>query len=131
MLPSKHGGHLESKHPHLQHKPTSYFKRMSEQQGKADDSLRSLITVSDKVQIASCQVSELIAQNMKIHTLDESLILPACQKIVSAMLGNESAMKISRITLSNDTVNRRIMKSFLILRKMYVLINSSVLILHC
>ena len=46
---------------------------------------------------------------MKAHTLGESLILPACQKIVSMMLGNEAAMKISKITLSNDTVNRRIL----------------------
>ena len=46
---------------------------------------------------------------MKAHTLGESLILPACQKIVSMMLGNEAAMKISKITLSNDTVNRGIL----------------------
>ena len=107
MLPSKLGKHLKSKHSHLQDKPTSYFKRMSEQQGKAADFLRSLMTVSDKAQIAFYQVSELIAQNMKSHTLDESFILPACQKIVSAKLGNEAAMQISEITLSNDTVNRR------------------------
>ena len=108
MPPSKLGKHFKSKHSHLQDKPTSYSKRMSEEQGKAGDSLKSLMTVSDKAQIASCQVSELIAQNMKAHTLGESLILPACQKIVSTMLGNEAAMKISKITLSNDTVNRRI-----------------------
>ena len=45
---------------------------------------------------------------MKAHTLGESLILPACQKIVSTMLENEAAMIICTITLSNDTVNRRI-----------------------
>ena len=68
---------------------------------------------------------------MKAHTLGESFILPVCQKIVSTMLGNEAAMKISKITLSNDTANRRILKYHLILRKMYVVINSSILILHC
>ncbi|XP_022243613.1 protein FAM200A-like [Limulus polyphemus] len=83
---------------------------MSEQQGKAADSFKSLMTVSDKAQIASYQVSELIAQNMKAHTLGESLILPACQKILSTMLENEAAMKISKIPLSNDTVNRRILE---------------------
>ena len=56
------------------------------------------MTVSDKAQIASYQVSELIAQK-KAHSLGESLILSACQKIVSTMLGNEAAMKISKITV--------------------------------
>ncbi|XP_013791861.1 protein ZBED8-like [Limulus polyphemus] len=83
---------------------------MSEQQGKAADSFKSLMTVSDKAQISSYQVSELITQNMKAHTLGKSLILPACQKIVSTMLGNEAAMKISKIPLSNDTVNKRILE---------------------
>ena len=68
------------------------------------------MTVSDRAQIASYQVSELIAQNMKAHTLGESLILPACLKIVSTMFENEAAMIICRITLSNDTVNRRILE---------------------
>ena len=62
--------------------------------------------VSVKAQIASYQVSELIAQNMKAHTLGESLILPACKKIVR-MFGNEAAIKISKIFLSIDTVHRR------------------------
>ena len=68
------------------------------------------MTVSAKTQITSYQVLELIAQNMKTHTLGESLISPACQSIVSTMLGNDAAMKISKITLSNDTVNRRILE---------------------
>ena len=99
MLPSKLGKHLKSKHSHLQDKATSYFKRMSEQQGKAADSSKSLRTVSDKAQIASYQVSELIAQNMKAHTLGESLILPTYQNIVSTVLGNEAAMKMSMMTV--------------------------------
>ena len=61
-------------------------------------------------QIASYHVLELIAQNMNAHALGESLILPACQKIVSTMLENEAAMKISTITMSNDTVNWRILE---------------------
>ena len=51
MLPSKLGRHLKIKHSHLQDKPTSYYKRMSEQQGKAADSFKSLKTASHKVQM--------------------------------------------------------------------------------
>ena len=68
------------------------------------------MTVSDRAQIASYQVSELIAQNMKAHTLGESHILPAYQKIVSTMFENEAAMTICRITLSNDTVDSCILE---------------------
>lgn len=110
MIPSKLGKHFYTQHSHLKDKPTSYFKRMSEQQTKTANSFKRLITVSDKAQIASYQVSEMIAQNMKAHTIGESLILPACKKIVSTMLGNEAAMKISKIPLSNNTVHRRILE---------------------
>ena len=48
---------------------------------------------------------------MKAHAFGESLILPACQKIVSTMLGNDAVMKISKITLPNDTINRRILET--------------------
>ena len=47
---------------------------------------------------------------MKAHTLGESLILPACKKIVKRMLGNEAAKEISKVPLPNDTVPRRILK---------------------
>ena len=81
-VPSKLCKYFKSKHSHLQDKPTSSFQWMSDQQGKAADSFISLMTVSDKAQIASYQVSEMIAQNVRAHTLGDSLILSACQKIV-------------------------------------------------
>ena len=49
---------------------------------------------------------------MKAHAIGESLILPACKKIVSTMLGDEAAIKIGKIPLSNDTVHRRILEMF-------------------
>lgn len=88
----------------------SYFKRLLEQQTKAANSFKSVMTVSDKAQTASYEVSELIAQNMKAHILGMTLILPDCKKIVKAMLGNEAAKEISKIPLSNDTVHRRILE---------------------
>lgn len=110
LLPSKLNKHFQTKHSHLQGKSASYFKRLSEQQTKTANSFKSKMTVSEKAQIASYEVSELIAQNMKAHTLGESLILPACQKIVKTMLGNEAAKEISKVPLSNDTVHRRILE---------------------
>ncbi|XP_014772618.1 zinc finger BED domain-containing protein 5-like [Octopus bimaculoides] len=112
LLPSKLNKHLKTKHPYLQDKSTNYFKKLSEQQTKAANSFINKMTVSKKAQIASYQVSELIAQNMKAHTISESLILPACKKVVSTMLGNEAAKEISKIPLSNDTVHWHILEMF-------------------
>ena len=47
---------------------------------------------------------------MKAHTLGESLILPACGKIVNTMLENKAAMKTSKIPASNDTACKRILE---------------------
>ena len=71
MVPSKLGKHFKNKHSYLKNKPTSYFKRMSEQLTKTTNSFKSIVTAFDKVRNASYQVSELIAQNMKTHTLGE------------------------------------------------------------
>ena len=94
----------------MQGKSINYFERLLEQQTKAGNSSKSRMTVSEKAQIASQEVSELIAQNMKAHTLGESLILPAFKKIVKRMLGNEAVKEISKVTLSDDTVHRRILE---------------------
>ncbi|XP_029642487.1 zinc finger BED domain-containing protein 5-like [Octopus sinensis] len=102
LLHSKLSKHLKTKHPHLQDKSTNYFKRLSEQQTKAANSSINKITVSEKAQIASYQVSQLIAQNMKAHTIGEPLILPACKKVVATILGNETAKEINK----DSTVQR-------------------------
>ena len=71
MVPSKLGKHFKNKHSFLQDKPTSYFKRMSQQLRKTANFFKSTVTVSDKAQIAFCQVSKLIEQNTKAHSLVE------------------------------------------------------------
>lgn len=63
------------------------------------------MTVSDKVQIASYEVSELIAQNMKSHILEELLILLACKKIVKTILRNEAAKEIKSLCPSMQSTN--------------------------
>ena len=45
---------------------------------------------------------------MKAHTISESLILPACQAIVKTMFAAEAEEEINKITLSDNTISRRI-----------------------
>jgi hypothetical protein len=53
-------------------------------------------------------VSELIAQQKKVHTIGEELILPASKKIVKIMFGDASEEEVSDVPLPNNTVIRRI-----------------------
>ena len=68
LVPSKLTKHFKTRHFHLQSKSVNYFKRFLEQT-KAGNSFKSRMNISEKAQIASYEVSELIAQNMKAHTL--------------------------------------------------------------
>ncbi|GFT86883.1 zinc finger MYM-type protein 6 [Trichonephila clavipes] len=64
--------------------------------------------VSEKAQVASYEIAELIAVNLKPHNLAEEIILPACRKIVKTMIGGSADIDIYKISLSNDTIHRRI-----------------------
>ena len=57
---------------------------------------------------ASYRVSLLIAKTKKPHTIGEDLILPSAKEMVSLMIGQDAAKKMSLIPLSDSTVNRRI-----------------------
>ena len=67
------------------------------------------MTVSERAQLASIEVAEIIAMKSKSHTLAESVILPACKNMVKSMLGETAEREISKIPLSNDTIHRRIL----------------------
>ena len=49
-----------------------------------------------------------IAKAKKPHTIAEELLLPATKDIVRVMLGAEYVNKLNTISLSNNTVSRRI-----------------------
>ena len=57
---------------------------------------------------ASYEVALEIAKQKKPHTFGETLIKPCTLKMVKRVLGDASERKIQQISLSNDTVKRRI-----------------------
>ena len=82
MISSKLIRHFQTEHCSLQGKDVNYFRRLLEQQTKMAVTFKSRATVSEKAQIASYEVSEMIALKMKSHSLADSVILPACKKML-------------------------------------------------
>ena len=57
---------------------------------------------------ASYLVALRIAKAKKPHTIAEELLLPATKDIVRVMLGADYVGKLNTISLSNNTVSKRI-----------------------
>uniref|UniRef100_A0A803K116 DUF4371 domain-containing protein n=1 Tax=Xenopus tropicalis TaxID=8364 RepID=A0A803K116_XENTR len=91
MKPNKLKRHFESKHPSFASKNTNYFR------SKADGLKKTRLDTGGK-----------IARAMKPHTIAEDLLLPAAKDIVRVMIGDEFVTKLRAISLSNETVRRRI-----------------------
>ncbi|XP_067127418.1 protein FAM200C-like [Centruroides vittatus] len=88
---------------------TNYFR------SKADGLKKARFDTGDKYHKQNATVVEVsylvilrITRAMKPHTIAEDLLLPAAKDIVQVMIQNEFVMKLSAISLSNDTVCRRI-----------------------
>ena len=96
MVPSKLARHLETKHPAHQNKDIEYFKRLKTQNTTQSERMLSTVRVSKKAQKASFLVAELLAKSKKPHTLAESLILPACKKMVEVLLGPDAAKEMEK-----------------------------------
>lgn len=90
MVPSKLKRHFTTKHAHLGGNNLNYFKRL--------------------VELKSKEASYLTSQQMKPHTIAESLILPACRAIVRTMFGDEAEQEITKILLSDDIIRRIIIE---------------------
>ena len=109
MVPSKLKRHFITNHSNLQTKTIEYFQRLLQANAIQSKLFQKAMTVSEKAQLASYEVAEIIALKSKSHVLAESVILPACKKIVRIMLGDKAEQEIGKIPLSNNTIQRRIL----------------------
>ena len=57
---------------------------------------------------ASYRVSLAIAKAKKPHTIAENLIKPCCVEMISLLCDDQEATKIKNVSVSNDTVKKRI-----------------------
>ena len=123
MVPSKMQRHLQSKHQNHIGKNKTHFKRMLDGQQKQAQVFVKLQSVTDKAQLASFQVAELVAKRMKPHSIVESLIMPACKVMVRTMIGEEAEKIISKMPSSNNTVSRRIAIMYVLCSRLCRLMN--------
>ncbi|CAL9694137.1 unnamed protein product [Knipowitschia caucasica] len=111
LKPCKLRRHLETKHGQFLSKPREFFEnklREYTQRKKAIES--TCVTGGEYARAveASYRVSKLIAQTGKPHTIGEDLILPAAKEMVNMVIGENAANKLNVISLSDNTVKRRI-----------------------
>jgi len=69
MVPAKLKCHFTTKHINLASKTKDYFKRLLNIQVKQVKYLEKTVKISDKAQLASYKIAELIPVKLKPHTV--------------------------------------------------------------
>ena len=109
LKPSKLKRHFETKHPEHINKGVDFFKRHeADLKRQRFDANTGVHLQNTAVLQASYEAAFEIAKNKKPHTIGETLIKPSMLKMVSLVLGEASAAKMRQVSLSNNTVQRRI-----------------------
>ena len=62
----------------------------------------------DKAQITSYKIAQILVKQKKPHSDAEMVVSPALISAAETMLGSETAEKFKRISLSRQTITRRI-----------------------
>ena len=70
--------------------------------------MKVFTTVNKSAVNAPYIASYEIAKQKKAHTIGEKLILPVMKKVVKIMMGEKESEKLNALSLSNNTVKRRI-----------------------
>ena len=108
MAPAKLKRNLDTNHPTLKNKNTTYFRRLLESNKKEVNFMRRATTISEKALKVSYRVAELIAREKQPHTLAEKVILPACKIIIEEMIGPNAVKDVANLPLSDNAIARRI-----------------------
>lgn len=110
LKPSKLKRHLETKHSEHTKKDIEFFQRheTSLRRQRLDPTGNFQQNNTGAVQ-ASYEVALEIAKQKKPHTIGETLIKPCMLKMVKLVLGETSETKMRQISLSNNTMQRRIL----------------------
>ncbi|CAG5047553.1 unnamed protein product [Parnassius apollo] len=111
LVPAKLKRHLDTNHPELKDKSVSFFERHKEVRRTGAADIQKLVkTDNENATEASFLLSYKIARAGKPHTIAEDLIKPCMTEIVTCVLGEEAAKKVSAVQCSNNVISDRIHK---------------------
>ena len=107
MKKNKLQRHLETNYSNCINKPVEFFERkLKSIQGQ---SIMTLFIAENKLAVySSYAASYQIAKQKKAHTIGEGLLMPVMKEVVKIMIGEKECKKLDAISLSNNTVKRRI-----------------------
>ena len=109
MKPSKLKRHLETKHTDCKDKDLLFFERKANcvKRSRMDNS--GVFQQPNRASVeATFVISLRIAKAKKPHTIAEQLILPCAKDINRILIGKEAESKLNVLSLSDNTVQRRI-----------------------
>lgn len=109
LRPSRLERHLKQQHPTLVLETKEFFSSKAEslKRMRLDKSGSYHTSVSQHLK-ASFEIAFMIAKQKKPHTIGEELIKPCVLKATQIILGEDAEQKMKSISLSNNTVKRRI-----------------------
>lgn len=109
LRPGRLERHLSTNHKALKEKPKEFFTaKLHELNRMKLDSSGVIHQETWKLVEASYELSLLIAKAKKPHSVGETLVKPCLLRAANTVLGEESQRKLSKISLSDNTVKRRI-----------------------
>ena len=79
-----------------------------DQKGTLPQLHKTTTTMQKSILMASYGAAYLIAKSKKAHNIGENLIKPCLVETADILLGNEAARKLSNISMTDNSVNRRI-----------------------
>ena len=101
--------HLESNHAEKKERDQNYFKRLGEKAKRQRlDQTGQFHQKKIEIVKALYEVWFWVDQNMKVQTIDKTLVLPAAKLLVKNLIGEESVPKFQSVSLSNDIVRSQI-----------------------
>ena len=104
--------HLESNHVEKKKREQSYFERLGQKVIRQHlDQTGQFYQKKVGIVKASYKVALLVVQNMKPHTIEESLVFSAATILVRSLIGKVEAAKLDRVFLFNDAVKHRIQET--------------------
>ncbi|XP_044285324.1 zinc finger MYM-type protein 6-like [Varanus komodoensis] len=107
MKPSKLARHLRSKHNDLIDKPAEFFEGLHNQMKSQKIQIQKMTGDKPLLQ-ASYLVALQILKTKKLFTIGEELIKPCILDVTREILGPQAAEKLEAITLSDNTIQRRV-----------------------